>query len=159
MGSQKRQLFVPGPSTVRQKRQLSVSLPSASVSFSCYPFSLTRFGATESGAFAKKDHAGSATDLSAKSPQERGQETMGQLSMVVPSVSAVFRFPFCRFTVCRFWHYARSVPFPAFPFAVLADTPFQQWCFSFRGPRYDGQPMHLHQHSRFIKGGCSGNRV
>ena len=39
MGSQKRQLFVPGPQ-IHQKRQLSVS-------FSCCPFSLTRFGATE----------------------------------------------------------------------------------------------------------------
>ena len=44
MGNQKRQLFVPGP-LIHQKRQLCVS-------FSCYPFSLTRFGATELKIFA-----------------------------------------------------------------------------------------------------------
>ena len=37
-----------GPSEIHQKRQLAISFPSASVSFSCYPFSLTRFGATDS---------------------------------------------------------------------------------------------------------------
>ena len=47
-----------------------------------------------------------------------------QLNMVVPSVSAVFSFRFCRFTVLPFWHYARSIMFPAFRFAVSASTPF-----------------------------------
>ena len=36
---QKRQLFVPGPPWLHQKRKFSVS-------FSCYPFSLTRLGAS-----------------------------------------------------------------------------------------------------------------
>ena len=40
MGNQKRQLFVPGPPKFTNKRQLSVS-------FSCYPSSLTRFRAAE----------------------------------------------------------------------------------------------------------------
>ena len=51
MGNPKRQLFVPGTPYMYQKRQFSVSFPSAfrqlSVCFSCYPFSLTRFGPTE----------------------------------------------------------------------------------------------------------------
>ena len=42
--------------------------------------------------------------------------------MVVPSVSAVFRFKFCRFAVSPFWHYARFNRFPASCFAVLAST-------------------------------------
>ena len=36
-----------------------------------------------------------------------------ELRMVVPSVSAVFRFPFRRFTVLPFRHYACSFQFPA----------------------------------------------
>ena len=50
--------------------------------------------------------------------------------VVVPSVSAVSPFP-----VSLSWHYARSIMFPAIRFAVLANTPFQQFCFPFQGLR------------------------
>ena len=51
------------------------------------------------------------------------------LRMLVPSVSAVFRFTFRRFKVLSFRHCARAFPFPAFRFVVSAHravsrTPF-----------------------------------
>ena len=48
------------------------------------------------------------------------------LSMVVPSVSAVFRFEVLPL---------RSLLFYAFRFAVSAIAPFRKRCFPFRGPR------------------------
>ena len=42
--------------------------------------------------------------------------------------------PFRPFSVFQFWHYARSTPFPAFRFAVLATTPSRKRCaFLFKG--------------------------
>ena len=43
MGNQQRQLFVPGPLNSPK----ALAFRQLSVSFSCYPFSLTRFGATD----------------------------------------------------------------------------------------------------------------
>ena len=52
--------------------------------------------------------------------------------MVVRSVSAVFRFPFCRLNVLTSRSFFSA---SCFRFAVLAKAAFQRPCFPFRGPR------------------------
>ena len=42
---------------------------------------------------------------------------------------------FGRFPFLSFWHYARSIMFPAFRFAVSADAPFRKSSFPLWGPR------------------------
>ena len=58
------------------------------------------------------------------------------LRMVVPSVSAVFRFPFCRFTVLPFRHCARSFPLPVSVSPFQPTQRFEDNVFRFAGHIY-----------------------
>ena len=53
-----------------------------------------------------------------------------RLSMVVPFVSAVFRFPFCRSTVLPFWHYALFIIDSRFRLCRLSQHTVSEIMFS-----------------------------